>query len=181
MKYIKLFESWQWFNKKDDDKWEDREYRCTLAKLLDWEIPDWRIDPEWIEDVVMVDEEWVDPEQAEYYLERFIFMQGEEIDVDSQMIDGQVLNSWWMDGEYFTFITQDWPFTEFSETLNPEENKAFNRISSELEGDTESSEISTADVIDFVEWSVRQKRIDPRELTVTGFKNWLDLQRGWAN
>ena len=180
MKYIKLFENWQRFNKKEEDSQEDREYRCKLGKLLDWEISDWRDDPEWIEDVIMIEDEWLDPEQAEYYLQRFIYMQDEEIDVDSQMMDGQVLNSWWMDGEYFTFITHDWPFTE-SDNLTHEEQAAINRLFIELEKDPILPEISTPDIIDFVIDSVRKSRISPDELTSIGFKNWFGLQRGRAN
>jgi alpha-galactosidase/6-phospho-beta-glucosidase family protein len=184
MKYIKLWESWQRFNKNT----EDRKYRCTLEELFDWYLSkDWQTspenieEPEWIEDYVSVNDDAIDSEESKYYIERFIFMKDEEIEVSSQMIDGIVFNSWWMDGERFTLIANDWPFVDSHDHLTPEEDEAYARISSELKGDVGSSEISTGDFIDFVRTSVRQKRIDPRDLTSTGFRNWLDLQRGGAN
>ena len=179
MKHIKLFESWQRFNKENTDD-SDREYTCTLDKLLSWEIPDWQQDWEWLEDVVMLGDDWMTEEEAEYYLERFIQVKDEEISIDSQIIDGQVLNSWWMDGEYFTFITHDWPFTD-NGNLTPEEETALHKLFAQLEGHAILQSANTADIIDYVLHAVRKEKIDPAKLTTIGFKNWFGLQRGGIN
>lgn len=85
-----------------------------------------------------------------------------------------------MGEEYFTFITQGWPFTGPND-LTQEEKEAVTRIFTALEVELKGLQISLVDIIDFVERSVRQQQKDPAELTATGFKNWIGLQRGRMN
>jgi hypothetical protein len=50
-----------------------------------------------------------------------------------------------------------------------------------LKGDPVMDYATTVDVIDFVQHAVRDKGVDPKSLTPTAFKNWINIQRYGTN
>ena len=180
MKYIKLWETWQWLGKQEQEE-GDREYNCTVGELLDWAIgPDWREDSDLLFGELMVDNEWVDSASAIGYHRMLNRASDRKVLVESQEIDGQVDNSWSLDGVYFSLITWDWPFSNEGTSLTPDEEVAYLRLDRELEPEMESSGINRADIIDFVMEMTRRGQ-SAQELSVTGFKNWFRLKFAGSN
>jgi hypothetical protein len=180
MKYIKLYEHWQGFNKEEKDA-DEKEYTVTIDKLLTWaEGPHWREDWEWMSDILMIDEEF--PEEEEYigYLELLKKNRDLEVLVYSQNLDGQITSDWSVEGVEFSLITWEWPFEE-EDLLDELEQETVLRLAEEL-GDSRLELIGAnrADLIDFVSWAAERGE-DLKLLSPTGFENWFELQRGGAN
>lgn len=180
MKYIKLFESWQGFNKSREEETE-KDYQVSLDKLLTWAVgPEWNSDWEWMPDILMVDDEFLDEGECIGYLELLKRNRELEISVYSQMIDGQVDSSWVIDDTRFSLITFEWPF-EDADSLDDLEKAVVQKLVDEI-GEDGFIEIGAniVDLIDFVSWS-HGRGEDLAGITSTGFKNWFGLQRGGIN
>jgi len=180
MKYIKLFEHWQGFNKEEDSE-DEREYKVTVDKLLNWAVgPHWSEDQEWMLDILMVDDEFPSEGECIGYLELLKRNRELEIDVYSQEMDGQVGSSWVIDDIVFDLITWEWPF-EDTDTLGDLEEAMVNKLVDEIgEGGLMEIGANLVDLIDFVAWS-HGRGEDLTSLTATGFRNWFRLQRGGVN
>lgn len=180
MKYIKLFESWQGFNKSREEDAE-REYTCSLDKLLTWAVgEDWNSDWEWMPDILMVDDDFPSEEECIGYLELLKRNRELEINVYSQMIDGQVDSSWVIGDTGFSLITFEWPF-EDADSLDDLEEAVVQKLVDEIgEEGLKRIGANIVDLIDFVGWS-SDRGEDLTGLSPIGFKNWFELQRGRAN
>ena len=179
MKYIKLFESWQGFSKNKDE--EEREYTCSLDKLLTWAVGgDWSSDQDWMLDILMIDDEFPSEGECIGYLELLKRNRELEIEVYSQEVDGQVDSSWLIGDTQFDLITFEWPF-EDADTLSDLEDEAVTRLAREI-GDDGLRKIGAnmVDLIDFVAWS-HARGEDLTVITPTGFRNWFRLQVGGIN
>jgi hypothetical protein len=178
MKYIKLFESWQGFSKSEE---KEKSYTCSLDKLLTWAVDgDWSSDWEWMPNILMVDDEFPDEGECIGYLELLKKNREVEIEVYSQVIDGQVDSSWEIDDTLFDLITFDWPF-EDADSLDDLEKATVQKLVDEI-GEKGLIEIGAniVDLIDFVDWS-SDRGEDLAGITPTGFKNWFRLQVGGIN
>ena len=180
MKYIKLFESWQGFSKNREEETE-KDYQVSLDKLLTWAVgPEWSSDWEWMPDILMVDDEFLDEVECIGYLELLRKNRELEISVYSQMIDGQVDSSWIIDDIGFSLITFEWPF-EDADSLDDLEKAVVQKLVDEIgENGLERIGANLVDLIDFVAWS-SDRGEDLAGITLTGFKNWFGLQRGGIN
>ena len=180
MKYIKLFESWQGFSKNREEETE-KDYQVSLDKLLTWAVgPEWSSDWEWMPDILMVDDEFLDEVECIGYLELLRKNRELEISVYSQMIDGQVDSSWVIDDIGFSLITFEWPF-EDADSLDDLEKAVVQKLVDEIGADgLERIGANLVDLIDFVAWS-SDRGEDLTGITSTGFKNWFGLQRGGIN
>jgi hypothetical protein len=180
-RYIKLFEQWQWLNREDSDS-NERDYRTTIDQLLTWAIgPDWKEDPSLIADSIQVDDEFLEEDELIGYHETLKRNSDTQIDLYSQLIDGQVDNSWTINDIYFTLITWDWPFETDEEDVTDEEREIINTVSNQLSGDPIMQIANIADIIDWAQSQIRQHHTDPSSLTPTGFKNWFNIQRSSSN
>jgi hypothetical protein len=179
MKHIKLFETWQGFSKSEDE--EEKDYRVSLDKLLTWAVDqDWSSDWSWMPNILMVNDEFPDEGECIGYLELLKKNREVEIEVYSQMIDGQVDSSWVIDDTVFDLITWEWPF-EDADSLDDLENATVRKLVDEIgEGGLIEIGANIVDLIDFVDWS-GDRGEDLTTLTPIGFRNWFRLQRGGAN
>ena len=179
MKYIILFETWQWLN-RDEDSDEERDYRATVGELLSWVSgPDWADGPENLIDFLMVDGDWPDSDELIGYHEMLKKRADTEIEIYSQEMDGQVCSDWGLDGVDFSLISNDWPFS-LSDELTDEEKKVYSRLVAELDPELIGLGANLADIIDFIV-EMRHKGESHLKLSSTGFKNWFSLQRSGAN
>jgi hypothetical protein len=105
----------------------------------------------------------------------------QEIEVYSQQVEGQVDNSWTLDGVSFTLISWDWPFTSDLGDLTDIEKRVVDQLVKELTGDRVMDLANLVDIIEYVQLVIREKGEDPDKVNSTGFKNWYLLQRSGAN
>ena len=181
-KYIKLFEQWQWLNREDGEDSDERDFRTTVDSLLTWAAgPGWREDWSWMQDLLQVDDEWLEEDELVGYHELLKKSSSAEIEVYSQEVDGQIDSSWSVDGVDFNLISWDWPFSEGEEDLTSIESEAVARIERELKGDPIGREANVVDIIDWVQAEIRDRETGADELTGTGFKNWFLLRRTGSN
>jgi len=173
MKYIKLWETWQWLNREEDSD-EERDYRATVGELLDWAAgPGWREDPEHLIDSLMVDDEWPDEHELIGYHEQLKQNSGVEVSVYSQQADGQILSDWRLGDTEFVLVSFDWPFNS-DEGLDVEQLAEYDRLARGLEPWFEKLGANRADIIDFI---VDRTGRGESDLSVTGFMNWFALKR----
>ena len=180
MKHIKIFEHWQDLGKSREEA-EEKEYRVTVDELLSWAAgPDWSEDPEWMPDLLMVDDEF--PEEGELigYLELLKRNRDLEVDVYSQNMSGQIVSSWLIGDTVFDLITWEWPF-EDADSLGDLEQAIVRKLAEEIgEEGLRRMGANAVDLIDFVDWS-SSRGDELTELSPIGFRNWFGLQRGGAN
>jgi hypothetical protein len=178
-KYIKLFEAWQWLNREEEPDEGEREYSTTVGDLLTWAVgPDWAEDWDWMLDVMMVDWDWINVDEAIGYHSQLKSSAGVEVTAFSEDSDGSIETYWEMDGVNWVLITQDWPFSEDGD-LTREEESAVLRILRELGPGAGGA--TTPDVIDWVQSQVRGAGLSADDLSAAGFKNWFGLGRAGLN
>lgn len=183
MKHIKLWEQWQSLNMPNHDSDEgsdDREYKSTLDKFLTWAIgSEWRNSWDWMEDSMMINDEYIERNDCIGYLELFKKNSDLEIEIDSQNLGGQVMNEWVIDDVVFTLVTAGWPFSE-DDDVTDEEYDTYIRLMRDLGDKLEKMGSNQIDLIDFIKLSAKEGD-DLDQLTAIGFGNWLNLQRSGAN
>lgn len=181
MKHIKLFEHWQWLNREEEGSTE-RDYQTTVDSLLTWAAgPDWREDWSWMEESLLVDDKWLEEDEAIGYHELLKKNGDSEIEVYSQETDGQVESSWSIGGVGFNLISWDWPFSDGDGDLTEVEMEVVDRLVRELAGDPVMRSANVVDIIDFVQLAIREKGEEPAVVSSIGFKNWYRIQRSNAN
>ena len=175
MKYIKLWEIWQWLDQEDGSE-DERNYRVTIGELLDWAAdPEWREDPDSLMDLLMIDGDWPDKQELIGYHEQLKQNSGVEVSVYSQQVDGQIFSEWLLDEIRFGLVSFDWPFDE-EDDLGEEAAVEVRRILAGLSGDRVLDSATVVDVVDFVHGEIKRGR-SATELTPLGFKNWFALKR----
>jgi len=176
MKYVKLWEQWQWLHKKDEES--ERSYRAKLSELLDWAYgSDWREDWHEIESLpLFVDGDEVDDDQLLGWHETFRRAANQEIEIEAvEEEEWGIIVQWELNGVDFELVVQDWPFTD--DNVTEEESQLVRRLLSS----PETKDIDTPIVVDFVQWALRQQGMQEKEVTPAAFANWLDTRRFGLN
>jgi hypothetical protein len=163
MKHIRLWETWQWIQKGGEDQDSERNYKSTLKELLDWAYgPDWINDWAALEALPLsVNGDQIE-DDGEFlgYHETLKRAAGTKIGIWAEYEeDWGISVIWYLGGDEYEIITQDWPFE--SDDVTDEEAALVRKISAlpaaqELDGPT---------IIDFVQWAIREQGMQPQQVS----------------
>ncbi len=175
MKHIKIYETWQWIQKGGENPDSERSYNSTLKELLDWAYgPDWMNDWAELEALPL----FVNGDQIEDdgellgYHETLKRAADTKIEISAEYEEGWGISVRWDLGEdEYEIITQDWPFE--SDDVTDEEANIVRKLSSM----PLAQGVDTPTIIDFVQWAIREKGMQPYQISGTMLSQWLDQQR----
>jgi hypothetical protein len=182
MKYLESFEhftnigeSWQWIGGKGSGHDPERTYKSKLNDLLVWAYgPGWK-------------EDWKELETLP------LFINGDQIEEDGELLgyheslkrtadtkieisaeqeeDWGISVRWYLGDDEYEIVTQDWPFE--SNDVTDEEANIVRKISSL----PSAQGLDTPIIIDFVQWAIREKGVQPHQISDNMLYQWISQQR----